>query len=151
MECILTINDREFHVDCSPGEKLLDTLRRLGFYSVKKGCGTGNCGACVVLMDGKPVNSCLIYTISVQKSDIKTVEGINADYIQQSLVETGGVQCGFCTPGKVISTYALLEENPEPSEREIKNALDGNLCRCTGYKKIYEGIKLAISRKPSSV
>ncbi len=113
----------------------------------KEGCGTGDCGACTVLLDGKPVTSCLVLAVSAQGKEITTVEGLAKDGvlhpIQRAFVERGGLQCGFCTPGMLLSAKALLDENPHPTREEIRFALAGNLCRCTGYDKIVEAVERA--------
>jgi len=131
-------------------EKLLDTLRRYGYKSVKKGCGEGTCGTCTVLINNTPVNSCIIFSVSVDGCKIMTVEGLgtidNPHLLQSSIVETGGVQCGYCTPGFLMSAYALLLKNPAPSIDDVRRATDGNLCRCTGYVKRVEGVMLAAKK-----
>lgn len=128
-----------------PGESLLDLLRSQGFYSVKEGCREGNCGACVILLDGKPVNSCLVFAAHCQNREITTLEGLGSPRslhpLQEAFIKTGAIQCGYCTPGMILSTKALLDENPDPSLEEIKIGLDGNLCRCTGYVRIFEGVR----------
>lgn len=129
---------------------LLHVLRDHGHTEVKNGCSAGECGACLVLLDGRPVNSCQVLAASAIGRRIVTVAGIGSIHaphpIQLALADAGAVQCGFCTPGMVIAAYALLQENPDPSEDDIKRALDGNLCRCTGYVKIVEGVRLAAQR-----
>jgi len=128
---------------------LLATLIRdyFGLTGTKIGCGTGECGACTVLLEGSPVNSCLMLAAQADGHSITTIEGLSPDgkptKLQEALVEEGGVQCGFCTPGVVMSATALLRENPHPTEEEIRSAISGNLCRCTGYVKIIEAIKKA--------
>ncbi len=128
-------------------ERLVISLRNNGFTEVKNGCLEGECGACMILLDDKPVHSCQIFTASVINKNIQTVKGIgnlhSPNIIQNAFVEAGAVQCGFCTPGFIIATYALLKKNPNPTENEIKQAIDGNLCRCTGYVKIVDAIKNA--------
>lgn len=124
---------------------LLDLLRyELGLTGTKEGCGTGDCGACTVLVNGMPVNSCLVFSAELDGSDIVTVEGlsIGSDLhaLQRAFIERGGVQCGYCTPGMLMMAKALLDENPDPSEEEIRFALAGNLCRCTGYAKIIDAV-----------
>ena len=137
MTCEINGSESVFHIH--PGDRLLDVLRHAGFISVKEGCGDGNCGACVILLDGRPVNSCLVPAARVEGCAITTVEGIgtpdNPHPLQESYADHGAVQCGFCTPGSILSSYALLRDNPHPTENEIKRALDGNACRCTGYVK----------------
>lgn len=147
----LNVNGKPIKVEFAPEEHLLFTLRKMGFTEVKSGCKEGECGACIVLLNGKPVNSCLMFTASVSEEDkILTVKGIGdlhePHVIQEAFVDSGAVQCGFCTPGIVLASYALLQENPTPSDEEVKKAMDGNLCRCTGYVKIVEAVKLAAKR-----
>ena len=150
MQIELTINGKLKSLEIHPGESLLETLRKNGYTSVKYGCGTGDCGACVVLLNEKPVNSCQVLTAAVDGESVTTVEGIGTmdkpHPIQEELVKAGAVQCGYCTPGVVLSAYALLQTNPHPTEDEIKTALDGHLCRCTGYVKIIEGVKNAAEK-----
>ncbi len=150
MEITITINGERKKIHISPTEKLLDVLRRCGYKSVKKGCETGNCGACVVLLDGKLVNSCTVLAIRANNREIITVEGLgsinNPHPIQEAFAESGAVQCGYCVPGSILATKALLDRNSNPSEEEIKEALDGNLCRCTGYVKRIEAVKLAAKK-----
>jgi aerobic-type carbon monoxide dehydrogenase small subunit (CoxS/CutS family) len=145
MKITVFINKEQRDLDILPGESLLDVLRNQGFYSVKEGCREGNCGACVVLLDGKPVNSCLVFAAHCQNRKITTLEGLgspqNLHPLQEAFIEAGAIQCGYCTPGMILSSKALLDENPDPSDDEIKIALDGNLCRCTGYVQILEGVK----------
>jgi len=146
----ITINDLAKELDIVPGESLLDLLRRSGYYGVKEGCRKGNCGACVVLLDGKPVNSCLVFAAHCQDRSVTTIEGLgtpqNLHPLQKAFIEAGAVQCGYCTPGMVLSSKALLEENPNPTLEDIKLALDGNLCRCTGYVKIIEAVRTAAKK-----
>jgi len=156
MQLSLRVNGEAHEWTIAPGDLLLDVLRRQGFYGVKRGCETGECGACTVLLDGKPVNSCMIFAAQAEDREITTVEGVaHGDQlhpVQQSLVDHGGVQCGFCTPGIVLSSKAYLEEHPNASEDEIRNALSGHLCRCTGYIKPVEAVlaaEHASMRKPS--
>jgi len=141
------VNGEEKEFKINPGDILLDVLRREGYYGVKFGCRTGNCGACIVLLNGKPVNSCLVLAANVQNTEITTIEGIGSmdapHPLQVAFVDKGAVQCGYCTPGMILSAKALLDENPNPSEEEIKEALDSNLCRCTGYVKVIEAVKSA--------
>lgn len=125
---------------------LLDLLRdEIGATGTKEGCGTGDCGACTVLLNGKPVNSCLILSGELDGADILTIEGLKIGPelhpIQKTFVQDGGAQCGYCTPGMLMMSKALLDENPNPSEEEIRYALSGNLCRCTGYAKIIEAVQ----------
>jgi len=150
MDVWLTINRKKGQYRIAPNEILLDFLRRNGYTEVKCGCRTGECGACSVLLNDDPVNSCQILVGSINNCEIKTVQGIGTqrepNIIQQALAEVGAVQCGFCIPGMVISAYSLLERNPNPTSEQVCEALDGNLCRCTGYKKIVDGILLAAKR-----
>ena len=138
------VNGAEHNVLADTRDTLLDLLRdRLGLTGTKEGCGNGNCGTCTVLMDGAPVNACLVLALEAPGRAIVTIEGLAAGELhplQQALVQHGGTQCGFCTPGIVLSAKALLDENPRPSEAQIRHAIAGNLCRCTGYGKIVEAI-----------
>jgi carbon-monoxide dehydrogenase small subunit len=139
------INGEETSVLADTRDTLLDLLRdRVGLTGTKEGCGNGNCGTCTVLMDGAPVNACLVLAPEVPGRDIVTIEGlVEGDALhplQEALVAHGGTQCGFCTPGIVVSAKALLDANPKPTEAEIRHAIAGNLCRCTGYGKIVEAI-----------
>lgn len=132
--------------DVFPNERLLSLLRRNGFKGTKYGCLEGACGTCTVILDGKAVNSCLVFAFQAQGRTIQTVESLsNKDNklheIQQALVNEGAVQCGYCTPGIVLSAKAMFDENPTPDEEAIKLQMDGNLCRCTGYEKIWSAIK----------
>ena len=139
-----TVNGEEQNVLADTRDTLLDLLRdRLGLTGTKEGCGNGNCGTCTVLMDGAPVNACLVLALEVPGRAITTIEGLAAGDLhplQRALVQHGGTQCGFCTPGIVLAAKALLDENPRPSEAQIRHAIAGNLCRCTGYGKIVEAI-----------
>jgi aerobic carbon-monoxide dehydrogenase small subunit len=140
-----TINGQERTVLADTRDTLLELLRdRVGLTGTKEGCGNGNCGTCTVLVDGAPVNACLILALEAPGRTITTIEGLAAGAelhpIQLALVEHGGTQCGFCTPGIVLSAKALLDANPHPTEAEIRHAIAGNLCRCTGYGKIVEAI-----------
>jgi carbon-monoxide dehydrogenase small subunit len=144
----LRVNGNEIEGMVRPNDTLLDLLRdELGLTGAKQGCGEGDCGACTVLLDGSPVSSCLVLALQAEGSEVLTVEGL-ADKerlhpIQQAFVEIGGVQCGFCTPGMLLTAKSLLDRNPDPDEREIRAAIAGNLCRCTGYQKIVEAISAA--------
>lgn len=150
-EIEFTINGKKKKVLVRPKDLLLNVIRdELGLKGTKYGCGTGECGACTVLIDGKPVLSCLTLAVAVNGREITTIEGIGTDEnlhpIQQAFIETGAIQCGYCTPGMIISAKALLDRNPNPSEEEIRQAIKGNLCRCTGYVKIIAAIQLAAKR-----
>jgi carbon-monoxide dehydrogenase small subunit len=147
----LKINGLALELEVKPWATLLDTLREdLGLTGTKEGCGQGECGACTVLMDGKPVNACLILAMEAQGKEIVTIEGLASGDelhpIQQAFVDRGGMQCGFCTPGMILSAKALLDENPDPTDEEIRKGLEGNFCRCTGYTKIIESIRVAAER-----
>ncbi|MBK5109287.1 MAG: (2Fe-2S)-binding protein [Anaerolineales bacterium] len=144
----LTINGESEQVDISANMTLLDLLREiLVITGTKNGCAAGECGACTVLMNGEPVNSCLVLAVECDEVEIVTVEGLakdsRLDPIQEAIIEAGGVQCGFCTPGILISSRALIDRNPNPSVSEIKAALVGNLCRCTGYLRIIDAVQEA--------
>jgi aerobic-type carbon monoxide dehydrogenase small subunit (CoxS/CutS family) len=143
-----TLNGKDVELTTPPNRCLLDILREdFTLTGTKEGCGIGECGACTVLVDNKAVNSCLILAGQVNGSDIMTIEGLAKNGtlhpLQENFLKYGAVQCGFCTPGMLMSAYALLKENPHPSEEEIKEAIAGNLCRCTGYKQIIEAIQAA--------
>lgn len=131
--------------ETSPGEILLDLLRREGYKSVKRGCETGECGACSIILDGKLAKSCLLFAPQVSGHNIITLEGLanpgELHPVQQAFLDEGAVQCGFCTPGMILAAKVLLDKTPHPSEEEIKEAISGNLCRCTGYVKIIRAIK----------
>jgi len=140
------LNGKTMEVEVPPHWTLLRLLReRLGLTGTKEGCGIGECGACTVLLDGLPVNSCLILVPKVEGRRVETVEGLGGREslhpLQRSFIEHGAVQCGFCTPGMLMSAKALLEKNPKPTREEIKEAISGNLCRCTGYQQIIEAIE----------
>lgn len=147
----LTVNDQHVQVEVEENKTLLYLLREtLQLTGTKEGCGIGECGACTVLMDGKSVNSCLVLAKQTEGREILTIEGLiqgkDLHPIQQSFVDVGAVQCGYCTPGMILSTKALLDVNPNPTLEEIKVELSGNLCRCTGYTKIFEAVKLSAKR-----
>ena len=147
----LSINDESYELAVGPQETLLEVLRNhLGLTGTKEGCDTGECGSCTVLIDGKPVLSCLTLALNCRNKKIVTIEGLGKEgamtIVQNAFLEKGAVQCGFCTPGMVLATTALLEEMPAPSDRETKKALEGHLCRCTGYNKILEAVGLAVAR-----
>ena len=145
MEITLNVNGKPHEVMIHPNETLLDVLRdRLDMTGAKESCGEGVCGSCTVQMDGKPVRSCLTLALEARGTRIKTVEGLASEdelsTLQQSFIDHGAVQCGFCTPGMLMSADALLNENPKADEKEIRKALAGNICRCTGYAKIVEAV-----------
>lgn len=142
----LTVNDEEYEVAVEPNTTLVEALRdELGLTGTKQGCGVGDCGSCTVIMDGKPVNSCLVLAFQANGKSILTIEGLETDEglhpLQQAFVEKGAIQCGFCTPGMILTAKSLLDRNPNPAEAEIREAIAGNLCRCTGYQKIVEAIQ----------
>jgi carbon-monoxide dehydrogenase small subunit len=147
----ITVNGTTEQVDVPSNMTLLQMLReKLAVTGTKNGCAAGECGACTVLMNGEPVNSCMVLAAECNGAEIVTVEGLSheskLDPIQEEMIKTGGVQCGFCTPGVLISARALLNRNPKPNEFEIRDALVGNLCRCTGYIRIVEAVKNAANR-----
>ncbi len=145
MKKLFSINGRLEELELTGHETLLELLRSSGHTEVKCGCNEGECGACLVLMDEKPVNSCQVLAMSLRKEKIKTVKGIGTLYepsvIQKTFAKAGADQCGFCSPGMIIASYSILKNNPEPSYEEITEGLDGNLCRCTGYVKIVEAVR----------
>jgi carbon-monoxide dehydrogenase small subunit len=152
MKISLTLNGSRIDVTADSHQSLLDLLRGpLGMTGTKEGCGEGECGACTVLVDGLAVNSCLYPACEAQGKDILTIEGMadinnQLSLIQQAFVDSGAIQCGFCTPGMVLSAKALLDSHPDPSDTDIREALSGNLCRCTGYVQIVEAVKKAANR-----
>lgn len=144
------INGKEYEITCAPTMRLVDFLREeLGLTGTKEGCGEGECGACTVILEGNAVASCLVLVGQVDGKSIITVEGLAEDNqlsaLQQAFVDKGAIQCGFCTPGMLLSAKALLDQNPTPTRDEISVAIEGNLCRCTGYVKIIDAIE-AVSR-----
>lgn len=149
MKIEFRLNGKAVSVECDPRKTLLEVIRGdLRHNGTKEGCGKGECGACTVLFDGRPVTACVIPVAQAAGHDIVTIEGIagkNGELhpVQAAFVEEGAVQCGFCIPGMVLSSKALLDENPDPNESEIREALAGNLCRCTGYIKIFSAVKKA--------
>ena len=143
-----TINGRQEEFLCEPRQTLLEVLRDvLDLTGTKEGCSNGNCGACTVLVDGRPVDSCLVLAVEIDGATIETIEGVapgsRLHPLQQAFLEGAALQCGICTPGFIMSAKALLDENPEPSEQEIRFYLAGNLCRCTGYDKIVRAVQQA--------
>lgn len=150
MDIHVTINDEPVVWQVKPGERVLDVMRREGFASVKHGCGEGDCGSCTILVDGKTMRACLLLAGQMEGREITTVDALGTPEaphpLQKAFVECGAVQCGFCTPGMLLSAYALLKRSPDPTEDEVREALDGNLCRCTGYVKIIEAVLLAAKR-----
>jgi len=148
----MTVNGRSVDLSVKPSWTLLYVLREeLGLTGTKKGCEQGDCGACTVLLDGLPVNACLVLALQAEGCAVETIEGLgtaeNLHPLQESFLENGAVQCGYCTPGTLMSASALLRDNPSPSLDEIRRGISGNLCRCTGYTKIVKAIQHAASRK----
>ena len=150
----LTVNGRLQVLDVDPGETLLDVIReRLLLLGTKEGCLEGECGACTVLIDGAPVDSCIVAALAVDGAEVTTIEGVGhrdgaLSPLQEAMVRAGGVQCGFCTPGFVMTLTALLSETPQPTEYEIRMATAGNICRCTGYGQIVDAVFDAVGFKP---
>lgn len=147
----ITINGTETETVADTGQRLIDLLRdTLGLTGTKEGCGIGACGACTVIMDGRAVNSCLVPAVAADGHEILTIEGMmqdgNLHPIQEAFVKHHAIQCGFCTPGLVMSARALLDQNPSPSREQIKKAIEGNLCRCTGYEQVIEAIEDVASK-----
>ena len=141
----LMVNGEQRELLIDPRQSLLDVLRgELELYGAHRGCDSGDCGACTVLLNGQPITSCLILAADCDGMEVLTVEGVTPvdglHPVQRALVETGGIQCGFCTPGMVMAAIALLDANPHPTEEEVREGLAGNLCRCTGYKKVVEAV-----------
>lgn len=151
-----TVNHKPVAVEIDPNKRLLDMLREdLNLTSVKEGCSEGECGACTVIFNGEPVTSCCVLAGQAEGADIITLEGVSVDgkpdVVQQAFMDAGAVQCGFCTPGMILTAEALLAKNPAPTEEEVKQAMSGNLCRCTGYAKIVEAVLLAAERAREGV
>ena len=147
----VVINGEARRWTVAPGDLLLDVLRREGYWGVKRGCETGECGACAVLADGEPVNACLMFAAQADGRKLLTIEGVShgekLDPVQEAFLDHGAVQCGYCTPAMVLCTKALLERSPDPSEAEVRETLSGVLCRCTGYKKPVEAVLAAAKPK----
>jgi len=148
----LTVNGELFEVEIPANRTLLDLLRNdLDLKGTKEGCGTGECGACTVLLDGEPVNSCLVLALQADGREVITIEGVSDGErlhpIQEAMIHHGAIQCGFCTPGMILSAKALLDRDPNPTERKIRESLVGNFCRCTGYQKIVDAILSLRSRE----
>ncbi len=143
-----TVNEKNYDIEIDENMRLLDVLRdQLGLVGTKEGCSEGECGACTIIMNGETVNSCLVMGFQADGANITTIEGLEKNGklhpVQQAYVEVGAVQCGFCIPGMVLSTKALLDKNPNPNDDEIREGISGNLCRCTGYNKMLEATKKA--------
>jgi carbon-monoxide dehydrogenase small subunit len=150
----LKINGEQHEVAVEPNWTLLATVREaLSFTGAKEGCGTGDCGACSMMIDGRLVTSCLVLAPEADGREVVSIEGLATNGtlspVQQAFIDAGGVQCGFCTPGMVMAATALLQRNPQPTFEDIRNGLAGNLCRCTGYTKIYQAVELAAQRMTS--
>ena len=147
MELRVTVNGQPREWIIAPGDLLLDVLRREGFFGVKRGCEKGECGSCTVLVDGRAVNSCLMFAAKVEGCEVLTIEGLaegdRLDPIQGAFLDHGAAQCGFCTPGMILAAKVLLDRNPHPSEAEVREAMAGVLCRCTGYIKPVEAVLAA--------
>jgi len=152
IELNIKVNNKDYKLFIASNKRLLDVLRDdLGLTGVKEGCAIGECGACTVIMNGKNVCSCMILAGQAEGSEIITIEGLEGPKgelhpLQEAFMETGAVQCGFCTPGMILSSLVLLKNNPSPTEKEIKEAISGNFCRCTGYKQIIEAVQLAAEK-----
>jgi carbon-monoxide dehydrogenase small subunit len=155
-EIVLKVNGINYQVEVEPWRTLVEVLREtLGLTGTKKSCNEGECGACTVMMDGRPVASCLVLAMDAQGKEILTIEGLSQGEklhpIQEAFLKHGAIQCGFCTPGMVISAKALLDKNPRPTQTEVRKAISGNLCRCTGYQHIVDSIMVAsnmMEKKP---
>ncbi len=148
MELTFTVNGESRQLQVTPMQRLVDVLRvELGLTGTKEGCGEGECGACTVLLDGEPVNACLVPAVQLQGRAVETIEGLEQGgelhAVQQAFIDRGAVQCGFCTPGMVLSSVALLRVHPHPDRGEIRRGLVGNICRCTGYHKIVDAVESA--------
>lgn len=148
MDLTLTVNTVTYTIAVEPNLTLVDILRdKLGLTGTKKSCNEGECGACTVLLDGKPVASCLVLAVDAQHKNITTIEGLadgeKLHPLQESFVRNGGIQCGFCSPGMIMSSKALLDDDPDPSPSAVRKAISGNLCRCTGYQQIVDSVLAA--------
>ncbi len=147
----LTVNGKAEELLIDPHKTLLQVIREdLGLTGAKHGCGVGDCGSCTVLLDGQPINSCLVLAMQADGREVTTIEGLARDGelhpVQDAFIDHGAIQCGFCSPGMILTSKALLDENPKPSSQEIRQAISGNLCRCTGYQKIVEAVEDASKR-----
>lgn len=137
----LNINNTLYNVSINENDRLIDVLRdKLKLTGTKEGCGEGECGACSVIIDGEIVNSCLVMAFQVQDKKITTIEGVKDEYLKQSFIDVGAVQCGFCIPGMILSGKVILDQNQNPTKEQIRESISGNLCRCTGYNKIIDAI-----------
>jgi carbon-monoxide dehydrogenase small subunit len=147
----MNVNGKAYEILVKPSATLLHVLReQMGLTGTKEGCGVGECGACTVLVDGEAVNACLMLALEAEGKAVTTIEGLaeggKLHPIQEAFVDVGGLQCGFCTPGMILSAKALLDRNPDPTDKEIRKGLEGNFCRCTGYTKIIDSVRLAAER-----
>ena len=149
----LKVNGYDYDLEVEPRRTLLEIIREdLELTGTKEGCSLGECGTCTVLLDGKPIKSCITLAVQANGREVTTIEGLeqadgNLHPLQQAFIDHGAIQCGFCTPGMILAAKALLDENPRPTEVEVRNAIAGNLCRCTGYQKIVEAILAASSKE----
>jgi putative selenate reductase molybdopterin-binding subunit len=150
MNITLRVNTHEHHLDVRPGDYLINVLRGEGYFDIKRGCHTGECGACTILVNGRPALSCLMLAVQADGAEITTAQGLGTpgqlSPLQAAFIECGAVQCGFCTPAMVLVSHALLERNTDPTEDQVRDALSGVLCRCTGYVKPVRAVLLAASR-----
>ena len=152
----LKVNGYDYDLEVEPRRTLLEIIREdLELTGTKEGCSLGECGTCTVLLDGKPIKSCITLAVQANGREVTTIEGLeqadgNLHPLQQAFIDHGAIQCGFCTPGMILAAKALLDENPRPTELEVRNAIAGNLCRCTGYQKIIEAILAASSKTQSA-
>jgi len=154
-DIVLRVNGTDYHINVETHRTLVEVLREtLGFTGTKKSCNEGECGACTVLMDGKPVASCLVLAVAAQGKKITTIEGLadgtRLHPVQEAFVKHAAIQCGFCTPGMVLTAKALLDENPEPTAADVRKAISGNLCRCTGYQQIVDAVMAAAAAMKTS-
>lgn len=151
----MTLNGKKISLQVATHKRLIDVLREdLDLKGTKEGCGEGECGACTVLLNGEPVNSCLVMALQANECTVETIEGVGSEEephpLQQAFIEEGAVQCGYCTPGMILSAKAFLEKNPNPTRDQIKVAMSGNICRCTGYKKIIDAVASAAKKGGSA-
>ncbi|KZL91034.1 (2Fe-2S)-binding protein [Clostridium magnum] len=156
VKIFFNLNGEDVSAEINPNKRLLDVIREeFGLTSVKEGCSEGECGACTVILDGEAVTSCCILGPQVDGCSVITIEGLEKngklDILQQAFLDAGAVQCGFCTPGMILSAKALLTRKPNPTVEEIKTAISGNLCRCTGYKKIIDAVQIAAAQKKGDI
>jgi len=154
-DIVLRVNGTDYHINVETHRTLVEVLREtLGFTGTKKSCNEGECGACTVLMDGKPVASCLVLAVAAQGKEITTIEGLadgtRLHPVQEAFVKHAAIQCGFCTPGMVLTAKALLDVNPEPTAADVRKAISGNLCRCTGYQQIVDAVMAAAAAMKTS-